>query len=189
MESFESIDSARFLLSHLDWKAQSVVYSHYWLGLTMAECGKLLGVTGTRSSQIHRKALLRLRNTEYLASPGIWTSARCAKKYRRKSSIRPRNVSENGATFHLFPPERLLRKLVDNVFSVSAASARWKCDGTGLRGTIWVLPDDVSMISIGDTVYLISGAVGGSHTYIVHSINGRTITLWYRGGDSRRLTN
>jgi RNA polymerase sigma factor for flagellar operon FliA len=48
-------------IDELPEKEQYVLSLYYFEGLTMKEVGKVLGITESRVSQLHSKAVLRLR--------------------------------------------------------------------------------------------------------------------------------
>jgi RNA polymerase sigma factor for flagellar operon FliA len=64
MEAFESEEMKEILLdaiNKLPEREKRVVTFYYFVGLTLAEIGKVLGVTESRICQIHTKAVLALR--------------------------------------------------------------------------------------------------------------------------------
>ena len=64
MEAFESEEMREILLqsiNHLPEREKRVVTFYYFNGLTLAEIGKVLGVTESRVCQIHTKAVLALK--------------------------------------------------------------------------------------------------------------------------------
>jgi RNA polymerase sigma factor for flagellar operon FliA len=62
MESNELSDVMREEIQKLPLREQSVLVLYYDDGLTLAEIGEALGVTESRVSQIHSKAVLQLRS-------------------------------------------------------------------------------------------------------------------------------
>src|ERR687891_273528 len=64
MESFESVEMKEILsdaVNRLPEREKKVVTFYYFVGLTLAEIGQVLGVTESRVCQIHTKAVLALR--------------------------------------------------------------------------------------------------------------------------------
>ncbi|HET7483501.1 MAG TPA: RNA polymerase sigma factor WhiG [Actinomycetota bacterium] len=64
MEAFENEEMREILISsinHLPEREKRVVTFYYFNGLTLAEIGKVLGVTESRVCQIHTKAVLALK--------------------------------------------------------------------------------------------------------------------------------
>ena len=62
METNELSDVMREEIQKLPAREQSVLVLYYDDGLTLAEIGEALGVTESRVSQIHSKAVLQLRS-------------------------------------------------------------------------------------------------------------------------------
>jgi RNA polymerase sigma factor for flagellar operon FliA len=63
--SFENEEMRHILaqaVNHLPERERLVVTLYYYEGLTLAEIGKVLGVTESRVCQMHTKAVLQLRN-------------------------------------------------------------------------------------------------------------------------------
>jgi RNA polymerase sigma factor for flagellar operon FliA len=61
---FESLETQQLLadaVSALAEREQTLVRLYYFEGFTLAEIGKVLGVTESRVSQMHSKAVLALR--------------------------------------------------------------------------------------------------------------------------------
>lgn len=69
MEDGELRDAMRAEISRLPEREQAVLILYYDDGLTLAEIGEALGVTESRVSQIHTKAVLQLRSR--LAAAGM----------------------------------------------------------------------------------------------------------------------
>src|SRR5919106_538738 len=64
MESFESVEMKEILseaVNRLPEREKKVITFYYFVGLTLAEIGQVLGVTESRVCQIHTKAVLALR--------------------------------------------------------------------------------------------------------------------------------
>jgi RNA polymerase sigma factor for flagellar operon FliA len=65
MEAFESEEMREILIdavNRLPEREKRVITFYYFVGLTLAEIGKVLGVTESRVCQIHTKAVLALRS-------------------------------------------------------------------------------------------------------------------------------
>lgn len=62
MEQMELRDAMRSEIGRLPEREQAVLILYYEDGLTLAEIGEALGVTESRVSQIHTKAVLQLRS-------------------------------------------------------------------------------------------------------------------------------
>jgi RNA polymerase sigma factor FliA len=61
---FESEEVKHILadaIEHLPDRERVVITLYYYEGLTLKEIGKVLGVTESRVSQLHTKAVLRMR--------------------------------------------------------------------------------------------------------------------------------
>jgi RNA polymerase sigma factor for flagellar operon FliA len=69
MEEGELRDAMRSEISRLPEREQAILILYYEDGLTLAEIGDALGVTESRVSQIHTKAVLQLRSR--LAAAGM----------------------------------------------------------------------------------------------------------------------
>ncbi len=69
MEEGELRDAMRSEISRLPEREQAILILYYEDGLTLAEIGEALGVTESRVSQIHTKAVLQLRSR--LAAAGM----------------------------------------------------------------------------------------------------------------------
>ena len=69
LEQQELRDAMRSEITRLPEREQAVLILYYEDGLTLAEIGEALGVTESRVSQIHTKAVLQLRSR--LASAGM----------------------------------------------------------------------------------------------------------------------
>lgn len=69
LEEGELRDAMRVEISKLPEREQAVLVLYYDDGLTLAEIGEALGVTESRISQIHAKAVLQLRSR--LAASGV----------------------------------------------------------------------------------------------------------------------
>ena len=69
MEEGELRDAMRTEISRLPEREQAILILYYEDGLTLAEIGDALGVTESRVSQIHTKAVLQLRSR--LAAAGM----------------------------------------------------------------------------------------------------------------------
>jgi RNA polymerase sigma factor for flagellar operon FliA len=69
LEEGELRDAMRAEISKLPEREQAVLVLYYDDGLTLAEIGEALGVTESRISQIHAKAVLQLRSR--LAASGV----------------------------------------------------------------------------------------------------------------------
>ena len=69
MEEGELREAMRAEISKLPEREQAVLILYYDDGLTLAEIGEALGVTESRISQIHTKAVLQLRSR--LAAAGM----------------------------------------------------------------------------------------------------------------------
>lgn len=69
LEEGELRDAMRAEISRLPEREQAVLVLYYEDGLTLAEIGEALGVTESRISQIHAKAVLQLRSR--LAASGV----------------------------------------------------------------------------------------------------------------------
>jgi RNA polymerase sigma factor for flagellar operon FliA len=69
MEDGELRDAMRAEISRLPEREQAILILYYEDGLTLAEIGDALGVTESRVSQIHTKAVLQLRSR--LAAAGM----------------------------------------------------------------------------------------------------------------------
>jgi len=69
LEQQELRDTMRSEITRLPEREQAVLILYYEDGLTLAEIGEALGVTESRVSQIHTKAVLQLRSR--LASAGM----------------------------------------------------------------------------------------------------------------------
>jgi RNA polymerase sigma factor for flagellar operon FliA len=69
LEEGELRDAMRQEISKLPEREQAVLVLYYDDGLTLAEIGEALGVTESRISQIHAKAVLQLRSR--LAASGV----------------------------------------------------------------------------------------------------------------------
>ena len=69
LEQQELRDAMRSEITRLPEREQAVLILYYEDGLTLAEIGEALGVTESRISQIHTKAVLQLRSR--LASAGM----------------------------------------------------------------------------------------------------------------------
>jgi len=69
LEEGERRDAMRAEISKLPEREQAVLVLYYDDGLTLAEIGDALGVTESRISQIHAKAVLQLRSR--LAASGV----------------------------------------------------------------------------------------------------------------------
>ena len=69
MEEGELRDAMRAEISRLPEREQAILILYYEDGLTLAEIGDALGVTESRVSQIHTKAVLQLRSR--LAAAGM----------------------------------------------------------------------------------------------------------------------
>lgn len=69
LEEGELRDAMRTEISKLPEREQAVLVLYYDDGLTLAEIGEALGVTESRISQIHAKAVLQLRSR--LAASGV----------------------------------------------------------------------------------------------------------------------
>ncbi len=69
MEEGELREAMRVEISKLPEREQAVLILYYEDGLTLAEIGEALGVTESRISQIHTKAVLQLRSR--LAAAGM----------------------------------------------------------------------------------------------------------------------
>src|SRR5919106_1413810 len=64
METFESVEMKEILsdaVNRLPEREKKVITFYYFVGLTLAEIGQVLGVTESRVCQIHTKAVLALR--------------------------------------------------------------------------------------------------------------------------------
>lgn len=64
MEAFESVEMKEILIdsiNHLSEREKRVITFYYFGGLTLAQIGKVLGVTESRVCQMHTKAVLGLR--------------------------------------------------------------------------------------------------------------------------------
>jgi RNA polymerase sigma factor for flagellar operon FliA len=62
--AFESVEAKEILaeaIEHLPEREKTVIALYYYEGLTLKEIGQVLGVTESRVSQLHTKAVLRLR--------------------------------------------------------------------------------------------------------------------------------
>lgn len=70
MEEGELRDAMRSEISRLPEREQAVLILYYEDGLTLAEIGDALGVTESRISQIHTKAVLQLRSRLSAAGMG-----------------------------------------------------------------------------------------------------------------------
>ena len=65
-EAFESVEMKEILagaVNHLPEREKWVITLYYYEGLTLAEIGRILGVTESRVCQIHTKAVLGLRGS------------------------------------------------------------------------------------------------------------------------------
>jgi RNA polymerase sigma factor FliA len=62
LEEEELRDAMRREMTRLPEREQAVLVLYYEDGLTLAEIGEVLGVTESRVSQIHSKAVLQLRS-------------------------------------------------------------------------------------------------------------------------------
>jgi RNA polymerase sigma factor FliA len=63
-ETFEAAETSQILadaIGRMPERERLVLTLYYYKGLTLAEIGKMLGVTESRVCQIHRKAILQLR--------------------------------------------------------------------------------------------------------------------------------
>jgi RNA polymerase sigma factor for flagellar operon FliA len=69
MEEGELRNAMRAEISRLPEREQAILILYYEDGLTLAEIGDALGVTESRVSQIHTKAVLQLRSR--LAAAGM----------------------------------------------------------------------------------------------------------------------
>jgi RNA polymerase sigma factor for flagellar operon FliA len=69
MEEGELRDALRAEISKLPEREQAILILYYEDGLTLSEIGEALGVTESRISQIHTKAVLQLRSR--LAAAGM----------------------------------------------------------------------------------------------------------------------
>jgi RNA polymerase sigma factor for flagellar operon FliA len=69
MEEGELRDAMRAEISKLPEREQAILILYYEDGLTLSEIGDALGVTESRISQIHTKAVLQLRSR--LAAAGM----------------------------------------------------------------------------------------------------------------------
>lgn len=64
VSAFESVEAKSILadaIEHLPDREKTVIALYYYEGLTLKEIGQVLGVTESRVSQLHTKAVLRLR--------------------------------------------------------------------------------------------------------------------------------
>jgi RNA polymerase sigma factor for flagellar operon FliA len=69
MEEGEMSDAMSAEISKLPEREQAILILYYEDGLTLSEIGDALGVTESRISQIHTKAVLQLRSR--LAAAGM----------------------------------------------------------------------------------------------------------------------
>ena len=62
LEYQDETDRIKTALSRLPEREMQVISFYYYEGLTLKEIGQILGVTESRVSQIHSKAIATLRN-------------------------------------------------------------------------------------------------------------------------------
>jgi RNA polymerase sigma factor FliA len=63
VEKVENKIFVREIISGLDFKERKIIYLYYFRGKTFKEIGKIMNVTESRVSQIHKKALLTLKRS------------------------------------------------------------------------------------------------------------------------------
>ena len=86
MDATELKDRIADAIARLPEREKLVIALYYYENLTLREIGEVLGVTESRVSQLHTKAVLRLRSR--LRSAGVSVAAAALR--RRRHGIRPR---------------------------------------------------------------------------------------------------